>query len=81
MGGSNPPLLRKSACWFLASVVLGVLALQPAYTLNAILSSMGVIMQTIIKFKAVFLSSIQSFFSASSAVTAGLAASGVALHL
>ena len=81
MGGSNPPLLRESACWFVISVVLGFFALQPDFTLNAVLNTMGVIMQTIITYKAVFVSSIQSFFSVSSAVTAGLAASGRALHL
>ena len=81
MGGSNPPLLRESARWFVIGVVLAFYAQQPDFTLNAVLNSMEVIMQTIVTFKAVFVSSIQSFFSVSSAVAAGLAASGRALHL
>jgi hypothetical protein len=81
--GSNPSLLKKSACLFVVSVVLVVLATQAPFFINAIINLTGAVtMETIIhSFKAVIFATTQSATLIASSVMAGLAANGVTPHL
>lgn len=78
VGGSNPSLLR-SAILFLICVGFGAFSIEPTFLQTAFNSIIGGTSMNIISNTAVIFS--KSLFSALSAVTAGLAASGVTPHL
>ena len=82
MGGSNPSLLKRSACLFFSSVVFGVMANEPYMVINAITNlTGGNLMETIHYFNAVFFATTQSATIIASSVMAGLVANGVTPHL
>jgi hypothetical protein len=81
VGGSNPSLLKKSACLFGASVALSLIANEPSMALNFLSNLTGGLMDTIHDFNAVIFASTKAASLMASSVLAGLAANGVTPHL
>ena len=81
VGGSNPSLLKKSACLFCASVALSVIASEPFGVFDSMRNFTGGLMKTIYIFKAEIFAITKATALVGSSVFAGLAANGVAPHL
>jgi hypothetical protein len=82
VGGSNPSLLKKSACLLFAGVAISVIATDPSAVISMITDLTGGInMETIQTFKAVMFATTKAAAIFTSSVMAGLAANGVTPHL
>jgi hypothetical protein len=82
VGGSNPSLLKRSACLLFSAVGLAVCANNPSEvaTLFTNLTG-GFTMNTYNSLKAVMFVAVNSATLVASSVSAGLAANGLTPHL